>query len=51
MTHAHLTFAKLDPNAKDIKTGYNNDVGIDLSIIKLLKVENGTAYLSTGWAV
>lgn len=51
MTYTKVSFSKIHPDAVEIKTGYNNDVGIDLNIIRIIKIENGTIYLGTGWSV
>lgn len=51
MTYAKLSFSKTHPDAVDINIGYNNDAGIDLNVIRVIKIENGTIYLGTGWSI
>lgn len=45
-----LKLKKLRENAIPLKKSYDNPAGIDLSIVEIIKIENGIVYCGTGWA-
>jgi dUTPase len=46
-----MKFAPCHSDAQPITLSYEQPAGIDLSIVHLIKVENGIAYFGTGWTV
>lgn len=45
-----LKVKKIHPDAQPLKKAYEKPACIDISIIRLIKVENGIAYFGTGWS-
>jgi len=46
-----MKFAACHPNAEPLTLSYENPACMDLSIVHLIKIQDGIAYYGTGWSV